>query len=202
MSSRSTPGDHPRSRVTASILLGLSLLAACLVGSGTEVTVNGLANQARVQPIDLLVTSAGVSPVTTVGGVPMLAPDAWMTPGTITPNRWHSCVTYPRSRWQHRSPTSALQVRSDPKLRQPGRQQFVPPRATPLQKSGARKRTTACRTVPARTSPTRRRSSWDCEARWLYWSQVHVPTCPQKGRRRLCSMSRASTTPWLCQAPQ
>lgn len=87
MSSRSKPGAHPRSRVTTSVLLGLSLLAACLVGSGTEASVSGLADKARTQPIDLLVTSGGVSPVTTVGGVPMLAPDAWMTPGAITPQQ-------------------------------------------------------------------------------------------------------------------
>ncbi|WP_172192632.1 hypothetical protein [Actinomyces faecalis] len=47
--------------------------------------MQGLVNGARDQAVDLLVTDGSASPVTMVGGVPMLAPDAWMTPGTITP---------------------------------------------------------------------------------------------------------------------
>nr|WP_300339247.1 hypothetical protein [Actinomyces sp.] len=76
---------QPRGRLSASALVGVAVLSACLVGSGTEVSVQGLVDDARDQAADLLITDGAVSPVTVVGGVPMLAPDAWMTPGAITP---------------------------------------------------------------------------------------------------------------------
>lgn len=75
---------RPASRVTASVLLGLTLLASCHIGTGTDVSIEGHVDHTCGLPIDSLVTSGGLTPTTDVAQIPMLAPDAWMTPGAIT----------------------------------------------------------------------------------------------------------------------
>ena len=66
-------------------LVGAALLASSFLGSSVSVSVRDRLEGVRDTPVDIVVTSR--DPVTVLGGHRYLAPDAWMTQGSVTPDQ-------------------------------------------------------------------------------------------------------------------
>lgn len=66
-------------------LVGAALLASSFLGSSVSVSVRDRLEGVRDTPVDIVVTSR--DPVTVLEGHRYLAPDAWMTQGSVTPDQ-------------------------------------------------------------------------------------------------------------------
>ena len=73
------------SRLAPGALVGAALLASSFLGSSVSVSVRDRLEGVRDTPVDIVVTSR--DPVTVLGGHRYLAPDAWMTQGSVTPDQ-------------------------------------------------------------------------------------------------------------------
>lgn len=73
------------SRLAPGALVGAALLASSFLGSSVSVSVRDRLEGVRDTPVDIVVTSQ--DPVTVLGGHRYLAPDAWMTQGSVTPDQ-------------------------------------------------------------------------------------------------------------------
>ena len=73
------------SRLAPGALVGAALLASSFLGSSVSVSVRDRLEGVRDTPVDIIVTSQ--DPVTVLGGHRYLAPDAWMTQGSVTPDQ-------------------------------------------------------------------------------------------------------------------
>ena len=73
------------SRLAPGALVGAALLASSFLGSSVSVSVRDRLEGVRDTPVDIVVTSR--DPVTVLEGHRYLAPDAWMTQGSVTPDQ-------------------------------------------------------------------------------------------------------------------